>query len=325
MSETVTRMPPNIIHEPDIHQGWALRCHPPGPAMDRPVDLLFVHGMAAGAWMWPEEWLAAFTGAGYRCWTMTLPGRDGGATLGTDPNALDRVLASLLEGGDPVQAAEALYRALPGMSLFDGPDLDDFTTALEDAIAQIGRPVVPVAHSLGGAVVQNALRRGIARPAGNVLMCSAPPYGLWRAGIEMAWTNPDLWQTLIDFSLFGVANTDLNVMRRNLFPGGISDRDYAKIVALLRDESLAAMIRANGFPPFAPLPGWRNDVLVIGGARDRFVPAWDVHMTGLYYGCGATIVPDGGHMLMHEPAAGDAVMAILGWLTDQTEMHARAA
>ena len=160
-------------------QSWALECHAPEGGAAQSQDLLFLHGMAAGSWVWTPDWIARFTARGYRCWTMTLPGREGGASLATDPAAFDRILKRALEDGDAGAAIESLSRALPGASLFDGPDLDDFSDALAEALAAIDRPAVVVSHSLGGAVAQNLLRRG-GRPAGNVLICSAPPYGLWR-------------------------------------------------------------------------------------------------------------------------------------------------
>lgn len=298
------------------HQGWALGRHEPAPdtGPERPFDVLFVHGMAAGSWVWTPEWLDRFGQKGYRSWTMTLPGREGGGTIGTDPGAFERAIGKALQSGDLGVAAEALASILPGAPLFDGPDLEDYTDALAEALAATGRPTVVVSHSLGGAVTQNLLRRG-KRPAGTVLVCSAPPYGLWRASMEMAFTNLPLWKALLDFSLFGVAAADLVVLRQNLFPNGIEDRLFRKLMLRFTDESLAATSRTPGFPPFAPLPGPRSDMLVIGASEDRFVPRLDVHLTGLYYGTKPQIVEGAGHMPMFEPAhAGTTAGLILDWL-----------
>ncbi|MGB0660588.1 MAG: alpha/beta hydrolase [Mangrovicoccus sp.] len=306
---TVTRMAPGEAYEAEALQGWALQSYAPMAGPERAVDLLFVHGMAAGGWMWTPDWLRGFTSQGYRCWTVTLPGRDAGATMASDPMAIDRVLAKALQGGDPSGALKALGEILPGASMFDGPSLDDFTDTFTDCLTQIGRPVVPVCHSLGGAVAQNYLRKG-GRPAGTVLLCSVPPYGLWRASMEMALTNPELFATLSDFSLMGLAGTNIGVLRKNLFPSGISDRDFGEIVPRLRDESLKAMMQSLGWPPFAPFPGPRADMLVIGGDKDRLVPFWDVVMTAAYYGTQPKLIPGGGHMLMQEAVADKAITAI---------------
>jgi len=313
VQDTVTRMPPGAVCDVDAHQGWALTSHPPAPAGDRSVDFLFLHGMAAGSWVWPAPWLEAFTGAGYRCWSLSLPGRDGGGQPPGDPDVIERALAHAMTTGDTDGAAMMLLRSLPGVSLFDGPTLSTYADALQEALDEIGRPVVVVGHSLGGAVVQACLRRET-RPAGAVLMCSVPPYGSWRASAEMAVTNPALWQSLAMLSLFGTAAADLQIMRANLFPNGIGDRDFARMVVNMRDESLAATVQALGLLPFAPAPGPRSDVLVIGGGRDTLIPVTDTMLTGLYYGQVARILPEAGHMLMQEASAGAAVAHIFDWL-----------
>lgn len=158
--------------------------------------------MASSGTIWDAPWHEGFTDEGYRCWTITLPGRRGGGSIATNPQAIDRAISMALSGGDPKEALGALVASMPGMPLFDGPGLDAFTDAIEDSLQRIGRPTVVVAHSLGGAATQNLLRRGHS-PAGTVLMGSVPPYGLWRASWEMALTNPELYTALLDFSLAG--------------------------------------------------------------------------------------------------------------------------
>lgn len=316
MNETVSQFVSDASDRVEVHQGWSMVCTEPLCAKSQPVDILFAHGMAAGGWMWPPEWLSAFAGAGYRCWTLSFQGRQAGPTLATDPRALDHALSILLNGGDPSAVLEAALKVLPGASLLDGPTLSDYTDTLETALSQIDRPTVMVGHSLGGAVAQNLLRRGKS-PAGTVLLCSVPPYGNWRASMEMAFVNPELWQAMLDFSLLGISAADAGVLRRNFFPGGISDREFRRVMNNIRDESLAALSQAMGFPPFAPLPGPRSDVLVIGGGRDRLVPVVDVALTALYYGSWPRIMTEAGHMPMLEAdGAVQVVNEILLWLSE---------
>lgn len=310
----VTRMPPGAAGTADveIHQGWALTRHgaDAGPARD--VDIVLLHGMSAGGWIWPEDWISGFTSDGYTVWTMTLPGRDGGASVTRDPGVIDRALAHAAQTGDSAGAVRMLVRALPGASLFDGPDLGDFADALARALGQVARPAVVVGHSLGGAVAQLLLRRGTA-PAGTVLLASVPPYGTWRASAELALLAPEVWRMLAGFALHGPAGADMALMRQVFFPRGVADRTFAALAANLRDESLAALVQASGWPPFAPLPGPRGDVLVIGGGRDVVVPATDTWLTAGYYGTRPVILPGAGHMLMHDPEARHAVAAIRDW------------
>jgi pimeloyl-ACP methyl ester carboxylesterase len=319
----VTRMPPGAAPDAGavLHQGWALRRHGAVGGPERGVDIVLLHGMSAGGWIWPEDWISAFTSDGYTVWIMTLPGREGGGSIARDPALIDRALAHALETGDSAGALRMLARALPGASLFDGPDLGDFADALARALGQIGRPAVVIGHSLGGAVAQLLLRRGVT-PAGTVLLASVPPYGTWRASAELALTAPQVWRMLGRFALEGPAGADMETMRQVFFPGGVRDRTYRALIANLRDESLAALVQASGWPPFAPLPGLRSDVLVIGAGRDVVVPPTDTWLTAAYYGTRPVILPRAGHMLMLEAEACDAAAAIRQWCAGRDAQRA---
>lgn len=248
------------------------------PAPDRP-DLLFLHGMGSGAWMWEEGALPLFGREGYRAWALSLSGHGGSA----------------------------------GLDRLEHFGLDEYSADLAQALDRIGRPCVVIAHSLGGAVVQNLLRRG-RRLAGTVLLCSVPPYGLWRASLETLWLNPVLWKELVLFSLFGLEKTNIAVLRRNLFPNGVDDAIFIRLLERMQNESPAAINSAIGWPPIAPPPLTQPNVLVIGGMRDSLVPPLDVVMTAAYYGVEPHLLEGAGHMLMYEPAGHTAAQIVLDWL-----------
>ena len=269
--------------------------------------------MASGGWIWKPDFLARFTGQGYRVWTLTLPGRLSGPTMRTDPTALPRAACAAFRAGSPTEAVSILTSVMPGAGVIDGPSLDDFADALNAALAAIGRPVVTVGHSLGGAVAQNNARRN-GWPHGIALICSAPPYGMWRASAQMAVTNPPLWKALMEYSLFGLAHSDHHVMRHNLFPNGVGDQDYLTFVNQLRDESLTATAGASGLPPFAPMPGPRQNIMILGAGRDRLVPALDIWLTAAWYGRQPVILPKAGHMPMLEAGREALAEELLGWM-----------
>ncbi len=249
----------------------------------RSVDLLLVHGISAGAWMWEGWALDHLARAGYRSWALSLAGH--GLSAGRE-------------------------------------DLDSFTICtyaddLEAALRAITRPTVIIAHSLGGAVAQKLLSRSN-RLAGCVLLCSVPPYGLWRASLEMLLRTPDLWREMGVYSLCGLAAADMEVVRRGLFPSGIDDSSFDRLAARLQDESIRAVSGALGWSPFAPPPLSQSNMLVIGGAEDRLVPPMDVALTGLYYGVQAHIIAEAGHMLMFEESGVRAADIVLKWLDQLT-------
>lgn len=315
MHDTVTRMPPGAaLADPaeTLVQGWALSEHPP-EGRRRAADLLFLPGMAAGAWMWAPRFLAPFRQAGFRCWTITFSGRVGGQTLATDPGAFDRLLSRLMDTRDARAALADLARILPGSALRDGPGLDTFAAETEAALGAIGRPCLVIGHSLGGAVAQAVLRRGRARPRATALLCPVPPYGLWRASAQLALTDPGLWSALAAFGLGQSGAADMERIRRSLFPAGIGEPDFRRVVANLRDESFAALLQSLGLPPFAPWPGPRRDVSVFGATRDPLVPPPDIHATAAWYGGFARLLPRAGHLPMLG-RDGDATAArLLRW------------
>lgn len=292
---------------------WSMAPQEPTGGPARECDILFVHGMASGGWIWKSDFLDRFRAEGYRVWTLTLPGRLSGPTLRTDPSALPRAARKALHAETATEAMSILTSVLPGASMIDGPTLDDFADTLHEALTVIGRPCVTVGHSLGGAVAQNHARRK-GWPHGMALICSVPPYGMWRASAQMAVTNMPLWKALFDYSLFGLAHADHEVMRDNLFPNGVSEHDYRTFVAHLRDESLAATAAAGGLPPFSPLPGRRNNVLVVGTGQDRLVPSLDIWLTGAWYGQTPVILPEAGHMPMLEDCRHDLAEELLVWI-----------
>ncbi|WP_428927611.1 alpha/beta fold hydrolase [Marinibacterium sp. SX1] len=311
MESTTNTRPTDAFHlsEP----GWSMAPQDPLGGPPRDCDVLFVHGMASGGWIWKPDFLDRFRATGYRVWTLTLPGRLTGPTLRSDPSALPRATRAALHADSTSEVLSIFASILPGAGLIDGPDLDDFADILDRALAAVGRPCAIVGHSLGGAVAQNHARRhGWAH--GTALICSVPPYGMWRASAQMALTNPPLWKALFDYSLFGLAHADHDVMRDNLFPNGVSERDYMTFVTHLRDESLAATSAAGGIPPFAPPPGLRDDVLVVGTGRDRLVPALDIWLTAAWYGNPPVFLSDAGHMPMLEDSRTRLADTLVDWL-----------
>lgn len=241
---------------------------------EQPFDLLFVHGMAGGSWIWRDNARGAFREAGYRSWAVDLAGEDGSRREAT---------------------------------------LHDYAERLVLAAETVGRPTVVVAHSLGGAAAQLALQTGFS-PAGLVLLCSVPPYGLWRASCELFMRDPQLWFVMGSFGTQGPHAEAERILKSRIFGNRIDDNAFRTFKRKLRPESVVAMSHAIGFPPFAPPPGPRENILVLGGREDPLVPPADVAFTGAYYGAETHLIDEAGHMLMYEPAAAEAVAVTLDWL-----------
>ena len=121
----------------------------------RPVKLLFIHGICTGAWVWEYAFMPYFAGLGYESYALSLRGH----------------------GKSEGRAKTRRF------------GLGDFADDVDWAAKQIGALVILIGHSLGGAVVQNYVKRG-GKAAGAVLFCSVPPHGLLRAATAMLAQNP---------------------------------------------------------------------------------------------------------------------------------------
>jgi pimeloyl-ACP methyl ester carboxylesterase len=255
--------------------------HAPAQGQARPVKLLFVHGICTGAWVWEQHFLPYFAGLGYESYAVSLRGH------------------GKSEGREQIRQFE----------------LGDFAEDVDWAVKQMGGPVVVTGHSLGGAVVQNYVKRG-GKAAGIVLFCSVPPHGLLRAAIAMQTQNPALARELRNALLLGLRGADLDEIEAGLFAHPPSAELRRMLFERMDDIAEAASKQAMGWPPFAPFPWGMPKLLVIGGDRDQFVPEGDVRMTAIYYGAPAVIVRGGAHAMMMDTNWGDAAGPIGDWLQE---------
>ncbi|CAH2600445.1 putative Lysophospholipase [Rhodovastum atsumiense] len=251
----------------------------PARGTPRPVDLLLVHGICVGAWIWERHFLPGLAAAGYNVHALSLRGHAGS----------------------------------PGRDGLHGYGLAHYAEDVRAVAAEIGRPVVVVGHSLGGAVVQTAIAGG-ARFAGAVLMASVPPYGLWPANLAMLTRHPRLWREVAVMSVAGVRHADPAVLRDGLFANRISAAEFAAFAARAHDESRFIGLELQGWRPFAP-PAWMAPpMLVMGGGEDRFVGLSDLWMTAAWYGTNPDVLPGLSHTMMMDPDWPRALDCILAWL-----------
>lgn len=198
--------------------------------------------------------------------------------------------------------------------------LADYTADLDEAASAIGRPVVAVGHSMGGAVVQNAIRSGT-RLAGAALLASVPPAGLMAANVAMMWSHPALWRELSSMFTATPRSANLEVLRDGLFSDRIDAATFARFSARTGAESPLIGFELQGLRPFAPLSWQAPPMLVMGGTEDRFIRRHDVWATALWYGVEAEWLPGLSHTLMLDPDWKMAADALLRWLED---LEARA-
>ncbi len=254
--------------------------HTAAEGKTKPVKLLFVHGICTGAWIWERSFLPFFAGLGYDSYALSLRGH--GKSAGR----------------------EKIRQFVLG----------DFADDVDWAVKQIGAPVVVVGHSLGGAVVQNYVKRG-GKAAGIVLFCAVPPHGLLRATAVLLAQNPPLANELRKAIARGLQAADLEVIENGLFAHAPAPELRRMLFERLDGIAETAGRQAFGWVPFTPLPWSMPKVFVIGGERDWFVPSGCVRMTAIYYGVRSVIVKNGAHAVMLDGNWRDAAEPIADWLT----------
>ena len=253
--------------------------HAPGRGRPRDVDILLVHGIFVGAWVWEKTFMPYLAEAGYNVHAVSLRGH--GKSCGADR------LGTLT--------------------------LSDYTTDLLEAASAIGRPVIAVGHSMGGAVVQNAISSG-ARFAGAALMASVPPNGLMAANLAMMWQNPTLWREISTMFTSSLRQVDFEILREGLFSNRIDKAAFAAFAARGGQESPLVGFELQGMRPFAPIPWLAPPMLVMGGTEDRFIRKEDLWTTATWYGTSAQLLPGLSHTLMLDPDWQISADCLLAWL-----------
>lgn len=250
---------------------------PEGPR--RGVSVLLLHGICAGAWIWEGNVLPYLAAEGFPAYALSLRG----------------------------------HGESPGREDIRRWNLSDFAADVADAVALIGGPVVLVGHSMGGGVAQHFLARG-GKAAGLVLMASAPPHGLMRASMAMYASNPMLWGELSRLRTHSLREIDFDVVARGMFSRDLTEAEREHFLTRMCEPALGASLDLMGWRPIAPPPWGVPPTLVIGGARDEFIPPVDVQLTGVYYGLRPVILPGCAHAVMIEPAWEDAARLLRDWL-----------
>jgi pimeloyl-ACP methyl ester carboxylesterase len=128
--------------------------------------IVFVHGMAHGAWCWEEHFISYFEKLGYHCIAIDLPGHE-----------------------------------KPGSTRRISYTLGDYVQALQRTVENLATPPIIIGHSMGGMILQRFLQNGSCKKA--ILMSSVPPSGVMRASLRALFRYPGLIPYLLQLNLLG--------------------------------------------------------------------------------------------------------------------------
>jgi pimeloyl-ACP methyl ester carboxylesterase len=129
--------------------------------------IVFVHGMAHGAWCWEEHFIPFFEKLGYNCVAFDLPGHE-----------------------------------VQGSTRRISYSLGDYVEALHRVVANQEAPPIIIGHSMGGMILQHFLKKGICKKA--ILLASVPPSGVLMASLRVLTKFPGAIPYLFQLNLLGV-------------------------------------------------------------------------------------------------------------------------
>ncbi|SMH59815.1 alpha/beta hydrolase [Azospirillum agricola] len=251
---------------------------PAGPA--KPAPLLFVHGAFSAAWIWEAKFLPWFAARGWEAHAVSLRGHGGS------------------------EGRERLH----------GFGIADYVDDVLEAAGRCSAPPVLIGHSMGGLVVQRALRKG-GFPAG-VLMASAPPHGLLSSTMGLMWRAPHVFQQMSVLMTLGTSAVDPAAVRRAMFSDQMPEAEAAVYEPYLQEESRRVLMDIGGWIPFPLLPPRDIPVMVMGAEKDLLFPREEVLWTARALGTEAVFMPGMGHAIMLEHGWEKAAERIDGWLTE---------
>jgi pimeloyl-ACP methyl ester carboxylesterase len=129
--------------------------------------IVFVHGMAHGAWCWEENFIPYFEKLGYNCVAFDLPGHE-----------------------------------VQGSTRRISYPLGEYVEALHRVVANLAAPPIIIGHSMGGMILQKFLQKGSCKKA--ILLASVPPSGVLMASLRVLTKVPGAIPYLFQLNLLGV-------------------------------------------------------------------------------------------------------------------------
>ena len=245
------------VFEPKIHESLP--------------DIVMLHGICAGAWVFPRPFIQPLLDQGYRVHTVSYRGHGES------------------EGRDQINH----WR------------LSDYVSDVVSVLDQRSEPVIVVGHSLGTAIAQILIHDGYPM-AGVVLMSPVPPRGLSSISLRMLWSDPMAYQQLAVALTVGVHHVSERVGARLLFSKTEITDEVQSFFSQCSDESPWLAIDLQGILRIAPLeydPAVMPPVLVVSGHDDQLIRPSDADEAGRFYQTDVYLVNGGSHMLMYDTGA----------------------
>ncbi|WP_185961336.1 alpha/beta hydrolase [Telmatospirillum sp. J64-1] len=241
--------------------------------------LLFIHGAYCGAWAWNEHFLPYFAKNGWRSYALSLRGHG-------------------KSGGE-----ENLHNW----------SLCDYVADVEQVVDGMEEVPILVGHSMGAAVAQlYAQRRAV---PGMALLHPVPPEGLFTSSLHMSLYSPNAFWQLGVLQAWGHQAVSPEAVFPVLFSEATPQSAVMRYLPLMQKESARALFELMT-PGIWPACTKAERVLVMGGEKDRFIPADAVRRAAWAYGVTPIMDPDVPHVMLLDALWRRSADPLLDWLED---------
>jgi pimeloyl-ACP methyl ester carboxylesterase len=241
---------------------------PVGGAVAGRPPIVFVHGGCHGSWMW-AHFLGYFAASGWDCRALNWYGHGG---------------------------SEALPR-----ELFVGRSIGDVRTEISMVVAELDRPPVIIAHSMGGLAGQKYAESEPLEAL--VLLTPVVPAEVGGAVVELPIEPDEPW---------GPPPSDV---AQDLFFQGVPHDEALELHAKLVPESPVAVHEATRWTLSVDLDAVaRHAILVFGAELDLLTPPDVVSRLAAKLSADYVEVPGKGHSLPMEPGWRETADTIATWL-----------
>ena len=234
-------------------------------------DVVMLHGICTGAWVFPEHFIAPFLESGFRVHTLSYRGHGESA------------------GHSEIQR----FR------------LSDYVDDVQSILKTLDHAPLILGHSLGTAIAQILIRDAYPL-AGVCLMSPVPPYGLAQVSFRMLWSDPMAYQQLAIALTVGVKRVSKRTGARLLFSTKAVSPLIEQFFNRCDDESPWLAMDLQGFPRIGPVrydPERDPPMMVVSGAEDQLIRLQDAQATADFYDSSLQVIAGGSHMLMFDTDA----------------------
>ena len=247
------------------------------------APLLFVHGAYVGAWCWEENFLPYFANQGFEVYAVSLRG----------------------------------HGKSWGRMFVHSYGIKEYVNDVEHVILHsIKEQAVLIGHSMGGAVVQQYLRKHEhqAQCKAAVFMATLPYHGAGPSSMEIAMRDPMIMMQIQLVQMFGSSFATPDFARKSLFTPDTPIEDLMRYRPLFQPESFNTIWDVM----FAEVPT-KEDLKNIplhfmGGKKDMIFSTDSIRKTAHKMDCEAVLLPNSSHMMMLDPYWQEAADDLIVWL-----------